>query len=91
MTSSLKLIGRSAVAPTTLTGTLMVCPAKATSISVAPSATGVTVKLSRLTSAGLAKVMVAWAVTSRVIPDGSVACTTNVCLSRDVSRLMSGG
>ena len=84
-------MGRSSFAFTTLTGTLIVCPLRATFISVTPSVTGYTLNLSSFTSAGFANVTCACAVTSRVMPSGWVSWTTNDWRSRAVSRLMSGG
>ena len=68
ITSSRKLIGGWTAACATLTGTLTVWPPKATARLVSPSATGWKVAPSRRTRAGLAGVMAASSVTSRVIP-----------------------
>jgi len=72
MTSSLKEIGRSSLADLTVTGSFLVWPFQVTVSSVAPSARGWMTLPWSLARAGLAKAYLAWAVTSRVTPSGSV-------------------
>ena len=91
MTSSLKLIGGSALACLTVTGSVTLWPACSTVNCVAPSASGYSVAFSSRAKAGFAKLNFASVVTSRVSPSAKRACTMRDWRSRAVVNCTSGG